>query len=159
MLLAACGADDGMVVAELLAFARGPGIPEAPVAAPSPSPAPSYPGTAPAVEPTPPLEEPQAPAPEAEPTPAPIGDLESEALRILDTYCADCHGPNGFPVLPLDDVQALVDVGLLIPGSPADSPIFARIESGTMPPLAITPRPTPAEVQTLSEFILELDDR
>jgi hypothetical protein len=64
-------------------------------------------------------------------------DLPDQALAILRTHCASCHGPEstgkgGFDYLL--DRDRLVARGQLVPGQAEASTLFRRIQEGEMPP-------------------------
>jgi mono/diheme cytochrome c family protein len=61
---------------------------------------------------------------------------EAQAKAIFAQNCAGCHtdtsGPNG--AYNFSDTNHLLSSGLIVPGAPAQSPIFNEISSGAMPP-------------------------
>lgn len=63
--------------------------------------------------------------------------LEQTALLILEERCATCHGADGSKQAGIDyitDPDLLIQNGLVEPGSSSQSPLFNRMESGSMPP-------------------------
>lgn len=84
-----------------------------------------------------------APPPAATPTPAPDGvvikdpALHQSALALFERHCAGCHGvasPGYGGFRSVLDVDAMAGKGLLAPGDPASSTLYARSTDGTMPP-------------------------
>lgn len=65
-----------------------------------------------------------------------MNDYTKEALVILKTNCASCHGSTGGSgnIYGLDDINHMVSTGILVPGSPSSSLIYNEIVSGAMPP-------------------------
>jgi mono/diheme cytochrome c family protein len=61
---------------------------------------------------------------------------EQKAVSILSTNCASCHGSSSGSggVSNITDVQSLLNTGLVIPGNPAGSQLYAAVQSGRMPP-------------------------
>lgn len=80
--------------------------------------------------------------------------VETQALAILQTHCASCHGPGtntaGFDYV-LDPAK-LESSGKLVPGNAMASPLYKRIANGEMPPPAAQ-RTSDAEVATLFRWI------
>lgn len=77
-------------------------------------------------------------------------------LAILDRSCGGCHGSDsggdgGFD--EVDDLQALVDLGLVVANDPDRSSLLARMERGEMPPYGWEPRPTDQELATIRAWI------
>jgi hypothetical protein len=134
---AASSSDDSLTPSEP-APSEEPSSPESPSEEPTPEPAPSEPE---ASEPTP---------PEAEPS----GD-DAEAVRILRQYCGECHtgvaaqGDLG----NIDDIDAMIAIGRIIPGDKEDSPIYARMLGQTMPPAFYAEQPSATEILFIGEFI------
>jgi mono/diheme cytochrome c family protein len=134
-LLSACGADDGILLAEILQQAQnGNDSPDGPAE-------PSEPETPPAYEP---------------PTPA---ETDQEAMEaMLLTYCGSCHQSDdpeqalgGFG--DVGSIDAIVERGLIVPSSPRDSSLLIRIQDGSMPPAFTTERPSTEEIAELEAFI------
>lgn len=76
--------------------------------------------------------------------------------QILITNCARCHGANGSVEGGLNyvaDLPKLVARRKIVPGQPAESPIFRRIANGSMPPAEEHPRPSDADVAILRQWI------
>jgi serine/threonine-protein kinase len=80
--------------------------------------------------------------------------VEAQALAILQTHCASCHGPGtntaGFDYV-LDPVK-LESSGKLVPGNAMASPVYKRIANDDMPPPAL-PRPSDPDVAVLFRWI------
>ncbi len=84
---------------------------------------------------------------------------QNDVFDILDNRCAGCHGPNNNAdaeaVFTLGAVTAmretLTSAGVLIPCFPDTSSVVTSIESGSMPPGAVTL--TPAETQTVRNWV------
>lgn len=59
-----------------------------------------------------------------------------QALTILQTNCASCHGSTGGSgnVYGLDDIPHMVETGLVVPGSSSHSLIYNEIVTNSMPP-------------------------
>src|SRR6516165_3147544 len=82
--------------------------------------------------------------------------LADQARAILQTSCSRCHNTEGKAkggfgyVL---DRDRLVAQDKLVPGSADQSPLFQRIIKGEMPPKEQRPRPSPAEVALLKQWI------
>jgi hypothetical protein len=82
--------------------------------------------------------------------------LAEKAQAVLKTYCARCHGgvypaKGGFNYV-LDRDQ-LVARDAVVPGKPLESPLFARIRKGEMPPEGQKRRPTAEEIILLQQWI------
>jgi hypothetical protein len=108
-------------------------------------------------EPTPeqdPDPQPEDPAPEP---PEPISLIEQTVVDILRVNCGNCHigtgSSGGFDYV--DDIDRLIESGLIIPGSREDSPIYARMAEQTMPPASVEQRPTPGQIDLVGFFIDE----
>jgi hypothetical protein len=80
-------------------------------------------------------------------------------VQVLETYCGGCHGAEaradgnvqgGFS--DIDDVDALVERGWVVPLSASGSLIVQVMLDGRMPPRN-APRPDAAEVQWVIDFI------
>src|SRR5436190_21292170 len=82
--------------------------------------------------------------------------LAGKAQAILEKYCHQCHGksgtrPKGGFGYVLDREQ-LVGRGLVMPGKPADSELYKKVDAREMPP-GKAPRPEAAEVAILRDWI------
>lgn len=81
-----------------------------------------------------------APPANAEP-PEEAPQIIAQAENILAVYCGSCHGsgltveqaPGG--INDIDDWDALIEEGLIVPCSPEGSRVVQVIRSGRMPPL------------------------
>jgi mono/diheme cytochrome c family protein len=135
-LLGACGADDGILLAEILQQAQnGNGTPNRPPSEP----------------------EPQTPTPAEPPVPENVDQQAIEAMLL--TYCGSCHQASDDPNQPsggFDDVgsiDAIVERGLIVPSSPQQSYLLLRMQDGSMPPSLVEPRPSAEEIEQLESFI------
>jgi hypothetical protein len=108
----------------------------------------------------------------------PCTATREQALEILTTYCAGCHGGRT-PAEKHGDFNTILDTSalvmgvsstvndpqnptmkmrLLVPGNPDDSRIYLRVSHGEMPPpamLGLPPNPTPtiSDISVLREWI------
>lgn len=79
-----------------------------------------------------------------------------DALTVLQTYCAGCHKPGANPPGNFDyvtDADRLLQEGKVVAGDSASSPLFARVESGQMPPPAAASFPSDGEIEVLRQWI------
>jgi mono/diheme cytochrome c family protein len=89
-------------------------------------------------------------APESEP-------IEAALEEILTSYCGECHtgssltAAGGLDVI--DDVDALIERGLIVPGSRLDSAVYGRIAQGSMPPAFYLPRVSDSDLERIGRFI------
>lgn len=81
-----------------------------------------------------------------------------KALQVMKTHCADCHADGskegGFGEAL--DLARIVEDGRVIPENALQSPLYARVFAGEMPPPGEEPtgeRPTDAEIQILADWI------
>jgi WD40 repeat protein/mono/diheme cytochrome c family protein len=82
-------------------------------------------------------------------------ELAQKAHAILNTHCHRCHGQNGSLEGGFNyilDHDKLIVRKKIVPGQAEQSPLYKRVASGKMPP-AGQPRPTPAEVALLKQWI------
>lgn len=84
----------------------------------------------------------------------------SQAQQVLVESCGSCHGapvdagPPAGGLPRVDDVQALIDGGFLIPCRSQASPLIFAIQSGSMPPPESGLAPmSAAQLATLTQFI------
>src|SRR5262245_2704293 len=83
-------------------------------------------------------------------------DLAAKAQAVLKANCYSCHGQDGAAkggfgyVL---DRERLVGRGKVVPGKPAESELYQRVEAGEMPPEKQTPRPGADDVAVLRRWI------
>jgi mono/diheme cytochrome c family protein len=81
--------------------------------------------------------------------------VETQALTILQTHCASCHGPGtntaGFDYVL--DPKALEDSGMIAPGDALSSLLYKRIANDEMPPPAKQQRPTDQDVAVIFRWI------
>lgn len=113
-------------------------------------------------------ETPTAAEPEPEtgdPAPAPppgypeADDTEAQVLSLLDQYCSECHGgPDPLSdFVAIEDVDAMIDEGTIVPGDRDQSRIYVRMAARTMPPFTGLPQPTFDEIDFIGQFIDDLD--
>lgn len=113
----------------------------------------------PAVEPTPTAVRQEPSLSFVEPEPEPVSLLQAQVEDILSRTCGECHGVQGTAQAGLnsiEDLDALADDNLLVPGAADQSPLIARMLSGNMPP-AGNPSPTEDEVQQIVQFVNSWD--
>lgn len=83
--------------------------------------------------------------------------LGQRVLELLATSCSSCHSDQDRPggVGALTDMTQLVELGLIVPGSSATSPLFKAIQSGRMPPQddRYLPGPSVGEAALIARFI------
>jgi hypothetical protein len=90
--------------------------------------------------------------------PADCAQVEIDTLNVLQTYCAGCHKPGPNPPGNFDyviDLERLVLEGKVVPGDSAGSPLFARIDSGQMPPPVAPAFPEESDIAVLEQWIDE----
>jgi len=160
--LGGCG-DDGILLAEILEAAQQPSsspsddpvaIPEEPVAVPEvPVAVPEVPASVPEE----PVAVPEVPVsvPEVAEPPTAASDAESVQALLIEK-CGECHiGADRSVGLITDigDIDGLIDVGMIVPGSRSESAIYVRMEDDTMPPFTGEPRPTELEIESVGDFI------
>jgi WD40 repeat protein len=83
-------------------------------------------------------------------------EFAKSALEVLRANCYRCHGQDGQHEGKLNDVldvQGLRERQFVVPGDAGKSRLLARVTKGEMPPPDETPRPTPADVDRLREWI------
>ncbi len=83
-------------------------------------------------------------------------DLSAKAQQVLTAHCYRCHGQDGSIEGGFNfvlDPAKLADRKKLIPGKPAESPIYKRIANGSMPPVGEKHRPSDTELTVLKEWI------
>jgi len=77
--------------------------------------------------------------------------LNRQALDILQTRCASCHGSaNIANINYITDLNLLVGRGLVVPGNSAGSRLFIRTSQGSMPPAGAL---STADIDTLKRWI------
>ncbi len=82
--------------------------------------------------------------------------LAGQAQTILKTHCYRCHGQDGAIEGGMNygtDLAKLVARKKVIPGDPAGSRLFKRIEEGTMPPQGEKSRPSTEEIDSIKRWI------
>jgi mono/diheme cytochrome c family protein len=88
--------------------------------------------------------------------PADAPSLAARAQAVFKANCHRCHGQNGVAkgrfgyVL---DTDRLVARGKVVPGSPAASELYQRVQGGEMPPPGKGPRPSKEDVLVLKRWI------
>ena len=83
--------------------------------------------------------------------------FEDDVLPILAQHCTHCHGAQlQMAGLGLHDIASTLNGGsngpVVIPGSPDESVLIARIESGSMP-LGDEPKLDESQIKTIREWI------
>jgi mono/diheme cytochrome c family protein len=80
---------------------------------------------------------------------------EAQALALLQTHCASCHGPGtntaGFDYVL--DAQKLESTGKIVRGDALNSPLYKRMANGDMPPAAIPQRPSAQDMAVIFRWI------
>jgi len=124
-----------------------------------PSPPTAATPTQPQVAPVPPrVAPPEPPRPAPEP---PWNDLaKAAAENVLAANCGQCHGPFLTPAQAqdginfIDNIDALVYAGLILPLNSAASRVVVVMQTGSMPPPASGQPPvTEADIKTVVEYI------
>jgi mono/diheme cytochrome c family protein len=105
----------------------------------------------------------------------PIEQAEQEksaVLQILQNNCGLCHGRSSTrpphtltslrdgdaPIADINDIEALVQAGLIVPGLPEESLLMLVVATQEMPPTTSGLPPVPdAELRRLEKFIVRLD--
>jgi mono/diheme cytochrome c family protein len=97
------------------------------------------------------------------PEPVPVGDAiepaRPYAQTVLETYCGACHGAaairsgnvQGFA--DIEDIDALVARGWIVPLRSDQSLIVQVMLDGSMPPPGVEPRPTVTDIASVIDFI------
>jgi WD40 repeat protein/mono/diheme cytochrome c family protein len=83
-------------------------------------------------------------------------ELAKKAQGILKAHCYKCHGEAGAVeggMNYINELDRLVVRKKVIPGKPDESPIFKRINNGSMPPPDVTSRVTDAEKAIVKQWI------
>lgn len=82
--------------------------------------------------------------------------LAEKARAVLKTHCYRCHGQEGAVEGGLNyvaDLGKLVGRKKVVPGDADASRLFKRMADGTMPPPDEQPRPSPAELAAVRDWI------
>jgi WD40 repeat protein/mono/diheme cytochrome c family protein len=82
--------------------------------------------------------------------------LASQAQGVFKTHCYRCHGQDGAVeggMNYITDLAKLVARKKVVPGDPAASRLFKRIDDGTMPPPGEKPRLSEGEVAIVKRWI------
>ncbi|MBA4062494.1 MAG: hypothetical protein C0501_02085 [Isosphaera sp.] len=82
--------------------------------------------------------------------------LAAAAHTVFQAHCYRCHGQDGSVEGGLNfvsDLGKLVARKKVVPGDPAASRLFKRMDDGSMPPPDEKPRPTPAELEAVKKWI------
>jgi mono/diheme cytochrome c family protein len=119
------------------------------------------------------LPEPVARGPAA--SPANETDVEKAAMQaLLLDNCGGCHAAaatrpphdvasaasrsGGDPIANIGDIDALVELGLIAPGLPEESPLLFVMATGQMPPEASgQPLVSGTDLRRLEKFIVRMD--
>jgi mono/diheme cytochrome c family protein len=117
-----------------------------------PTPAPPMMGRAPA----PPSEVPSAPV--VPPQGTGVATAKDAAENVLAADCGLCHGPGADAagsggILFINDLDALVEAGLIVPLNSAGSRIVQVMLDGSMPPASAGYQATNADIATLASYI------
>lgn len=83
-------------------------------------------------------------------------DVARAAELVLQQNCHECHGQNGTANGSMNfimDAEKLVERGLVIPGDPDGSRIYARMTQDTMPPVGVMLRPDDAARESVRKWI------
>jgi WD40 repeat protein/mono/diheme cytochrome c family protein len=83
-------------------------------------------------------------------------ELAASAQAVLKAHCYRCHGQDGAVeggVNYVTDLAKLVGRKKVVPGDPAASRLFKRIDDGTMPPPGEKVRPSAEEVEAVKKWI------
>lgn len=95
-------------------------------------------------------DQPVPPEPPSDPT-------EAAAVDVLLERCGDCHGDSpeaaqsGFG--GIGDIDGLINIGEIIPGSKESSRIYQRMLDGSMPPLYYGAQVPADERELVGDFI------
>jgi hypothetical protein len=84
--------------------------------------------------------------------------LAQAVLGWLERDCGECHSGD-MTLGGVDyvlDLSRMIEVGEIVPGSSATSPLVARLKDGSMPPAGTRERPTEGEIALIAQFIDEL---
>lgn len=82
--------------------------------------------------------------------------LALQVEAVLDTNCADCHGPGSGGQGGMDYVTSLASLiakKKVIPGDPEGSPLFSRMSAQQMPPGGVQPRPSVDDIEVIRQWI------
>src|SRR5262249_49553411 len=82
--------------------------------------------------------------------------LAERARILLERYCQRCHGSGGPAKGGFDfvlDRERLIARNKIVPGKPAEAELYLRLIRGEMPPRGNAPKPSPAEVSLLKDWI------
>jgi mono/diheme cytochrome c family protein len=84
-----------------------------------------------------------------------LSDLQTQALKILETSCTKCHSAKGGPgnVSNLLDVDHLLAADLIVAGKPEASALLKSIEDNRMPPSGSLDG---AKKEILNQWVLRL---
>jgi mono/diheme cytochrome c family protein len=82
------------------------------------------------------------------------------AENVLRVNCGQCHGPQLSEAAAragmnyINDIDALVNEGKIVPLAPEDSPVVRRMQEGSMPPLNNDgPRPSARDIEVVADFV------
>ncbi|HJZ58789.1 MAG TPA: c-type cytochrome domain-containing protein, partial [Gemmataceae bacterium] len=82
--------------------------------------------------------------------------LAAKAQQVLKSNCYRCHGQEGSiegSMNYITDLAKLVARKKVVPGDPAASRLFKRVDEGSMPPPGEQPRPSADDVAVLKKWI------
>lgn len=80
--------------------------------------------------------------------------------EILLPYCGACHEApaDAGGLSAIGDLDALISLGLIVPGDKYSSALYTRMADRTMPPVSVDNRPTDPEILYVGSVIDALDD-
>jgi hypothetical protein len=85
-------------------------------------------------------------------------NIVQDATDVLAENCYACHGQGGSASGGFDyvrDTERLITTGKIVPGDAAGSPLFQRMETRSMPPAGVEPRPSDDDVELIQIWIDE----
>jgi hypothetical protein len=82
-------------------------------------------------------------------------------LGVLAEHCGACHGRRSGtdssaergPLEFTDDLERMVDLGVIVPHNAAASEVVNTMLDGSMPPPDVAPRPSETEIEAVRLFI------
>ncbi len=86
----------------------------------------------------------------------PEAELAAKARKVLHDTCFRCHGENGATEGGFNyvlDVKKLIERKKLVPGDPAKSKLFKRMNQQEMPPEGEKPQPSAKDIAVIKQWI------